>query len=64
MHQFWTQENHAVELLSNKFMDQKLDYIHQNPVRAGIVAEQEHYICSSAVNYAGRKGLLEIVFMD
>lgn len=34
-YQFWTHENHAVEVVSNKFIDQKLDYIHQNPVRAG-----------------------------
>lgn len=58
--QFWTHENHAVELLSNKFIDQKIDYIHQNPVRAGIVEHPEEYIYSSAGFYAGRGGLIEL----
>src|SRR6188768_483846 len=29
--QFWQQGNHAIELYSNKFMQQKLDYVHNNP---------------------------------
>lgn len=58
--QFWTHENHAVELLSNKFINQKIDYIHQNPVRAGIVEQPEEYIYSSAGFYAGRGGLIEL----
>jgi putative transposase len=41
-------------------MMEKLNYIHQNPVRAMIVEEAEHYIFSSAVDYAGGKGLLKI----
>jgi hypothetical protein len=39
-------------------MQQKLEYIHQNPVSAGIVKESGHYIYSSARNYVGQKGLL------
>ncbi|MFA0960609.1 hypothetical protein AB9P05_02255 [Roseivirga sp. BDSF3-8] len=34
-------------------IDQRLDYIHQNPVAAGYVLEPEHYPYSSAVDYAG-----------
>ena len=63
-YQFWVQENHAVHLDSNEFIDQKLEYIHQNPVKAGIVEEAEHYIYSSAVNYSGKKGLIKISFVD
>lgn len=33
----WTHENHAVELITNKFIRQKCAYIHRNPVRAGWV---------------------------
>ncbi len=58
--QFWTYENHAVELETNEMIDSKLNYIHENPVRAGWVEEQEHYLYSSARNYAGFSGLLEI----
>ena len=34
--QFWTHENHAVELSSNAMLDSRIDYIHNNPVRAGL----------------------------
>lgn len=59
-YQFWTHENHAEYIFSNKFIEQKLDYIHNNPVRAGIVEKPEEYKYSSAKDYAGEKGLLEI----
>ena len=58
--QFWTHENHAVQLDTNEMIDSKLNYIHENPVRAGWVEEQAHYLYSSARNYAGLSGLLEI----
>jgi len=41
-------------------MQQKLEYIHNNPVEDGIVAEPQHYLYSSAPNYAGKRGLLEV----
>ena len=33
--QFWTHENHAVELTSNEMIESRINYIHQNPVRQG-----------------------------
>ncbi len=48
--QFWTHENHAVELCTNKMLDQRLNYIHQNPVKAGIVENAEDYLYSSTRN--------------
>jgi REP element-mobilizing transposase RayT len=60
-YQFWTHENHAEQLFSNKFLEQKLNYIHQNPVRAGIVIKAEDYKYSSARDYADEEGLLEIL---
>ena len=62
-YQVWTHDNHPEELISNHFIDQKIDYIHQNPVVAAIVDEAEDYIYSSARNYAGEKGLIEIDFL-
>jgi len=59
-YQVWTHENHAIEIYSDKFLQQKLDYIHQNPVRAAIVESAEEYIYSSAKNYFCNKGLIEI----
>jgi putative transposase len=62
-YQFWQQDNQAKELFSNDFMMQKLNYIHQNPVEEGWVDEPEHYTYSSARDYCGRKGLVEIAFL-
>jgi putative transposase len=64
-YQFWQQDNHPQELYSPAFMVQKMDYIHNNPVKAGIVERPEHYLYSSARDYYyGRKcGLLDIVFL-
>jgi len=52
-YQLWTHENHAVQLYSDKFITEKIEYIHNNPVKAGIVEKPEDYMYSSARNYAG-----------
>jgi len=61
--QVWKQDNHAVELYSNLFIIEKLDYIHNNPVRAGIVENPEDYLYSSARNYADLNGILEVIHL-
>lgn len=58
--QLWTHENHAVEMNSNEIWDSRLEYIHQNPVRAGWVEEPDEYLYSSAKNYAGKSGLIAV----
>ena len=58
--QFWQQGNHQIELWSKPVIDQKLDYIHNNPVVAGWVDLPEYYLYSSARDYADIKGLLDI----
>ncbi|RKR82991.1 REP element-mobilizing transposase RayT [Mucilaginibacter gracilis] len=63
VHQFWQQDNHPIELYSNEVMQQKLDYIHNNPVKAGWVDEPQHYLYSSARDYGGGKGLLDVILM-
>ena len=45
---FWQYTNHPVELFTAEVIDQKVDYIHQNPVSAGIVTEPQFYKWSSA----------------
>lgn len=59
-YQLWQHNNHPVELESNKFLEQKLDYIHNNPVRAGLVQYPEDYLLSSARDYCGLKGEISI----
>lgn len=45
---FWKKDNHPELLYSQPFFDQKVCYIHMNPVEAGIVTEPGHYLRSSA----------------
>lgn len=52
-YQFWQQNSHPIELSSNAMIDQRLSYIHQNPVKAGFVKRPEDWWYSSASNYAG-----------
>lgn len=63
-YQFWQYGNHAEEIYSTKFMWSKLNYIHMNPVRAGIVEKASNYIYSSAPNYVIGKGLVTIELID
>lgn len=62
-YQVWRQDNHPIDLYSNNVIDQKLDYIHDNPVVEGIVENAEDYLYSSARNYSGMDGILEIDFL-
>jgi len=58
--QFWQEGVHP-ELISNvDIMRQKIEYIHNNPVKRGYVDEAEHWRYSSARIYAGQHGLLDV----
>lgn len=57
---FWQYGNHPIGLFSIPVIRQKLDYIHKNPVEMGFIDEPWHYRYSSARDYAGTKGLLEL----
>ena len=49
--------------LVTKVLDQKLDYLHYNPVVAGFVSEPWEYLYSSARDYSGTKGLLNVILI-
>ena len=59
-YKFWRDDNCAKELDGNDILEQKLNYIHLNPVKALIVERPEQYIFSSAKDYNGTKGLVNI----
>lgn len=60
-HQFWQQKNRPIELNSPEIAMQKLHYIHNNPVKAGIVNQPYEYRYSSAIDYEkGTKGMLNL----
>lgn len=61
---FWRGDNRPIELWSNSVIDQKLNYIHQNPVEEGLVFRAEDYRYSSACDYVGENGMLDIVIIE
>jgi putative transposase len=63
-YKIWQDGNHPIELITNYFIDQKLSYIHDNPVKAEIVDEPHYYLYSSARDYAGIKGLLAVDLIE
>lgn len=48
---FWKRRPLSIELFSPNVIEQKLDYIHNNPVKAGICQCPEDYLYSSARFY-------------
>ncbi len=60
---FWEEGYHGEEILSKDFFDTKVNYIHMNPVQAGIVEKEEDYKLSSAGDFYGtRKGILQLSY--
>ncbi|MCH9698604.1 MAG: transposase [Gammaproteobacteria bacterium] len=62
-YQFWQEGSHPRMIQDEVILRQKLEYIHQNPVKRGYVEQPEHWRYSSARNYAGLNGLID-VFID
>lgn len=60
--QFWQQNNQPIEIWSLMVFEQKLNYIHQNPVESGFVMEPWEWKYSSARNYVD--DLEEILEID
>ncbi len=59
----WQDDNHAICLEKNEWINQRLNYIHQNPVRQIIVEKAHEYIFSSAIDYADGKGLVNVTVL-
>lgn len=64
VYQVWQQYNKPIELYSEEVLYKYLNYIHCNPVKAGFVEHPEEWLYSSAKDYAGKKGLLDVVMID
>jgi len=59
--QFWQHNNHPIEIWSLKVFEQKLNYVHQNPVESGFVTNPIDWKYSSAKNYGDdNQTILEI----
>jgi REP element-mobilizing transposase RayT len=60
-YQVWEEESKPKQMSSNEMMLQKLEYMHNNPVKRGYVDDPVHCRYSSAGNYAGRVGLVDVI---
>jgi len=63
-YQVWQEGYHPQAIVGDEMMRQKIDYIHLNPVRLGVVARPEDWVYSSAGDYAGKKGIMELDVFD
>ena len=64
-YKFWEHENHPVLLDNTEMYNQRLNYLHWNPVTASYVIEPWHWFYSSAIDYfTDNKGLLDLVILD
>ena len=59
-YQFWQEGSHPEIILNDDMMRQKIDYIHQNPVKRGYVDQASHWRYSSARNYEDHIGLIDV----
>ncbi|MFT6214097.1 MAG: hypothetical protein ACJAS3_000487, partial [Roseivirga sp.] len=53
-------ENHPIPLDRNNMFEERLNYIHLNPVRAGMCFTPEDYVYASAGDYVGEIGLVSV----
>ncbi len=60
----WKSGSHPKELFTPKIVEQKLNYIHNNPVADNIVSKPENFIYSSASNYILNEGILEVTLIE
>lgn len=56
----WQDGNHPVLLDSNAMLEQRLLYIHNNPVESGLVINAGDYLYSSASDYCDLAGILKV----
>ena len=63
-YQFWQQHNQPIELDTNDKIDQRLKYLHMNPVKAGFVRKPQDWLYSSAKKYAGLPGFLNLELIE
>jgi len=61
IHQLWQEGSHPQQIRNDSMMLQKLEYMHNNPLRRRYVDDPCHWRYSSARNYTGQKGLIEVI---
>jgi hypothetical protein len=59
-YQVWQEGFHPTQIISEEMLSQKIEYVHNNPVRIGWVENPEDWVYSSARNHLGLEGIMEI----
>ena len=59
-YQLWQEGIHPKRIQDEAMMIERINYIHQNPLKRGYVDEAKHWRYSSARDYEDIEGLLEI----
>jgi len=63
-YQFWQQDFHPIALTNEDSFRQKMEYLHNNPVKEGIVWQPQDYKYSSAIDYfENKEGLLPLTLL-
>ncbi len=63
-YQVWQEGAHPQLIQNQEMAIQKIDYIHYNPIKRGLVEKPEHWVFSSASNYINNSGVIEIDKFD
>ncbi len=63
-YQVWQEGFHPKQITSETMLRQKIEYIHHNPVRTGLVDKAEDWCYSSARNYQDIEAILEIDLVE
>ncbi|MGB3208022.1 MAG: hypothetical protein WBB28_23820 [Crinalium sp.] len=63
-YQVWQEGFHPQAILNEQMFQQKLDYIHNNPLKRGYVDDPAHWRYSSYRNYIDQPGLLQVDVID
>jgi REP element-mobilizing transposase RayT len=63
-YQVWQEGFHAKQIITPDMMIQKIEYIHDNPVKRGYVDLPEHWRYSSVRNYLGMEGLIPVTLYE
>ncbi len=59
-YQFWQEGSHPQVMEVEEVLRQKLEYMHNNPVQRGYIEKPEHWRYSSACDYSGGVGLIDV----
>lgn len=63
-YQVWQEGFHPILIQTDKMLHEKIEYIHNNPVKRGLVASPEHWKYSSASNYLSHDGELNVELIE